>query len=607
VSWDRSSQTVHAGDAAAPPEGQVSLGAVAKRLLILMRDEAGRLAGAVIASTFAALLSLSTPVAVALALIALLSVEFDRDLLQLAAVIGFGGMLLRHVCFGLATSLSHGIAFRTQAKLRLRLAEKLALIPLGYLDSASKGSLRTTLVDDVEGIEDGMAHLVPEVGAAIIAPLVALLALFIIDWRLAFLTLVPVSTGMVLLGRIMKRGEQATRDYFAIQSRMNEVTSEIADALPTVRAFNQERQSIGRASKAFADMTRFSNRWMETAVVPASFAQILLTSHLLLAAPVGFVMAANSLIDLPHLAAFLAIAFGLGDVFAAFHGVSHRLMRQVQMLERIDALLGTRELPVRFAHAKPESPSMTVAGVSFSFGARRVLDGISFTLEPGKCLALVGPSGSGKSTLAKLLGRFHDVDEGVIHLGGIDLRALTPDTLHRQIAFVFQDVFLFSGTVAENIRLGRADADRDAVIAAARDAQAHDFIARLPDGYETIIGERGLSLSGGEKQRISIARAILKDAPILVLDEATSFADPENETLIQNAIANLARGRSLVVIAHRLHTIAHADEILVLDHGRIVERGDHAGLITRDGLFARMWASQNDGPAASHTLGRAAE
>jgi ATP-binding cassette, subfamily B, bacterial IrtA/YbtP len=588
-------------------QSPVSLGAVAKRLLTLMRDEPFCLAGAVISSTLAALLSLSTHIAVALALIALVRSPLNWQLLNLAAGIGISGMILRHVLFALATSLSHGIAFRTQAKLRLHLAEKLALVPLGFLDDHSKGGLRTTLVDDVEGIEDGMAHMVPEIGAAIIMPFVALALLFWIDWRLAILTLIPVSAGMFLLGSVMKRGEQATRDYFVIQSKMNEVTGEIADALPTVRAFNQDQQATKRAARVFADMTRFSNRWMKEAVVPASFAQILLTSHLLLAAPAGFVMAANGLIDLPHLAAFVAIAFGLGDVFAAFQGVSHRLMRQVQMLERIDDLLGTREMPVRHLRAQPETTRIEAEVVSFSYGPCKVLDEVSFTLEPGKCLALVGPSGSGKSTLAKLIGRFHDVDDGVISLGGIDLRELGPDMLHKHIAFVFQDVFLFSGTIAENIRLGRIDADMDAVIAAAHDAKAHEFITRLPDGYETIIGERGLSLSSGEKQRISIARAILKDAPVLILDEATSFADPENEAQIQNAIATLARGRSLVVIAHRLHTIAHADEILVLDRGRIVERGDLKSLVNRNGLFARMWASQNAVYPGFPTQTRAAE
>jgi ATP-binding cassette subfamily B protein len=311
-------------------------------------------------------------------------------------------------------------------------------------------------------------------------------------------------------------------------------------------------------------------------------------------------MAAAGWVPVSTLAAFLAIAYGFGDLFASMHGISHRLMLQVQLLKRIDEISQAPELPAPAIGQATRDSSISFEDVGFAYGARTVLSGVSFVVEPGRCLALVGPSGSGKSTVAKLVGRFHDVAIGSVKFGGVDVRDLDPDALHRQVAYVFQDVFLFGGTVADNIRLAQPGASDEEVIAAARNAQAHDFISRLPQGYTTILGERGYGLSGGERQRISIARAILKDAPILILDEATAFADPESEAQIQDAIATLASGRTVIVIAHRLHTIVQADEILVLDQGHVAERGRHAELVAAGGLFARMWSAQEEARSYRH-------
>lgn len=564
------------------------------RLLRLMAHRRLSLSAAAALATIAALLSLAPYVAIAAVL-----AEFLEKAPDWHRILAIGGaavvaVVAERACFGLATGLSHDIAFSTQRELRFELAGKLARVPLGFLDSRAKGEFRNLLVDDVEFIEDGMAHLVPEVAAAVVAPAVALVVMFALDWRLALLMVLPIAIGMTMLSILLKRGEGPTRDYFALQDRVAVAMAEIAESLPTIRAFNQDAQATARARGIFSEMSRFSNAWVRLAVVPGSAAQVLLSSHLLFVGPVGLFMAANGCVSVGMLAAFLAVAYGFGDLFTAVHGISHRVMRQAQLLERIDVLKAAVELPVRDGGKVPEDASIRFDSVSFSYGTREVLSDIAFDLAPGRCVALVGPSGSGKSTIARLIARFHEVDGGSVRIGTVDVRDMPTDVLHGQIAFVFQDVFLFGGTVAENIRLGRADATDDEVIAAARQAQAHDFVARLPQGYDTVLGERGLGLSGGERQRISIARAILKDAPILVLDEATAFADPENEALIQDAIALLARDRTLVVIAHRLHTIVQADEILVLDRGRIVERGNHAELVAKDGLFARMWAAQEE-------------
>jgi ATP-binding cassette subfamily B protein len=578
----------------------VSVGQVGLRLFRLMQPRRVVLTLAIICATLAALTSLLPYLAVALTLIELVSPIPDWRWIFTIGVGAIAAVIAERTLFGLATGLSHAVAFGTQRDLRFELAEKLARVPLGYTDEKSKGEIRSTLIDDIEILEDGMAHLVPEVSAAVIAPVITLIVMFLIDWRLALLMVLPIIVGMALLSLMMKRGEGPTRDYFNLFSRMATTSAEIADGLPTVRAFNQDEQATARARDVFAEMTRFSNAWLHKSVLPGSAAQVLLSSHLLFVGPAGLLMAASGWVSTATLAAFLAIAYGFGDLFAAVHGISHRLMMQVQLLERIDGLKAAVELPAPVTSQTPHDGSVSFENVSFAYGTRTVLSNVSFKVEAGQCLALVGPSGSGKSTIAKLVARFHDVAAGAVRIGGVDARELDSDALHRHVAYVFQDVFLFGGTVVDNIRLGRSDARDEEVIAAAKSAQAHAFIERLPQGYQTELGERGYGLSGGERQRISIARAILKDAPILVLDEATAFADPENEAQIQDAIARLAQGRTIIVIAHRLHTIVHADEILVLDQGRVVERGRHGDLIAAKGLFARMWEAQEEARTYRH-------
>ncbi|ALK09610.1 Iron import ATP-binding/permease protein IrtA [Blastochloris viridis] len=565
---------------------------VAGKILALMTSGRGLLAGSALAGTLAALLALSPYLAAALAFAELTAPNPDSDRLLLIGLAAVAGVAARHAFFGLSTALSHLIAFRVQKELRLRLAAKLSWVPLGWFDDTAKGRVRSILLDDVEATEDGIAHLIPETSAALLAPALVLVALVVVDWRLTVLTLVPMVVGMWLLGRLLKSGEGPTRDYIEIQAKLAETTAEIADGLPTVRMFDQAEQATQRAFGMFALMTRFSNDWMRGAVVPGGLAQILLSSHLLVVAPAGLLMAAAGQISVTTLAVFLALALGLGDIFGAIQGISHRVMRQFQHLDNIETIFALPEMPEAETKGTIGPAAIDLDQVGFAYGARAVIDGISVRVEPGRSLALVGPSGSGKSTLVRLVARFLDVRSGAVRIGGVDVRDMSAEDLHARLAVVFQDVFLFAGTIADNIRLGRADASDADIAAAAKAARAHDFICALPNGYDTLVGERGHGLSGGERQRISIARAVLKNAPVLILDEATAFADPENEAEIQTAIAELARERTMIVIAHRLHTITHVDEILVLDQGRVAERGRHDDLVAAGGLYARMWAAQ---------------
>jgi len=579
---------------------EVRLWPVAKRLMGLMSRHRSLLILSTISGSCAAILSLSPYIAAAFALIALIEEPTMWSNILWIGVAGLVGVAAEKAFLGLSTYVSHKAAFATQMQLRFELADKLERVPLGFTEERSKGEIRHTIVDEIESLEDGMAHLVPEVSAAIIAPVLTLMLLVIIEWRLAILMVLPMILGMVLLGRVMKRSEKATRDLMDIQARMSTTAGEMADSIATVRAFNQDAQASKRARDIFAKMREFSGTWLNQAILPGTAAQVLLTSHLMLLGSVGLLMAAAGWIDLSVFAAFIAVAYGFGDLFASIQGISHRLMRQHEILERLDLLRNAPELPQNNQPLAISDASLTLEDVSFAYGEREVLHGLSFDVPKGKCLALVGPSGSGKSTVARLIGRFYDVKSGAVRIGGQDVREIAPELLYQHIACVFQDVFLFHGTVAENIRLGCPEATDTEVEAAARAARAHDFVTGLPQGYDTLLGERGLGLSGGERQRLSIARAILKDAPILLLDEATAFADPENEALIQDAIAELTRDRTVIVIAHRLHTIANADAILVLDNGHIVEQGTHSELIAQGGLFAEMWNAYENARTFRH-------
>lgn len=581
--------------------------AVFLRLVAMMRRRRGSLALSVAAGTLAALLSLSPHLAVALSLVELLDGAPDGGRIALYALLGAIGVVGRHVAYGLAMLVSHRVAYATQYELRRSLADKLARVPLGFFDQRAKGALRTTLLNDVDMAEDGMAHLVPETLAALLTPLLAFTAMAALDWRLALLVLAPTATGVWLVGALMRRGGEVTRRYQAMSARMAHVAAEFAEGLATLRSFNQSNQALDRARAAFAGYTTLAIDWLRRSVAPAGVAQLILVGNLMLVAPAGMLMQAQGMIATDTLVVFLVLSIGFGDLFAGIAGLAHRLTRQVAVLDRIDGILEAPELPVPSTPLLPADGSVEFRDVGFSYGGRRVLDGVTFRVGPGRCLALVGASGSGKSTITRLIARFHDVEDGSVLIGGADVRSLAPDDLHAHVAMVFQDVFLFAGTVRDNIRLGRPDAGQDAVVAAAVAAGAHGFITRLPQGYDTPLGELGQGLSGGERQRLSIARAILKDAPILVLDEATAFADAENEALIQDAVARLAAGRTVIVIAHRLSTIVHADEILVLDSGRVVERGRHTALVAAGGAYAALWQAHEEAHRFHHGGGRVAE
>ncbi|MFB4290343.1 ABC transporter ATP-binding protein/permease [Nonomuraea sp. ATR24] len=531
----------------------------------------------------------------------LLLVELCRRLLTAGpqaeglAGLGVGALALMGggaALAGLLVAAMHVLDARFGHRVRADVVGKLARLPLGWFTERSSGRVKQAVQDDAESVHYLVTHAVLDVVAALVAPLAVLVYLFTVSPALAAVLLAPLLAYLVMSARMVQASAAELAGFTVWERRVGAEAVSYVDGLTVVRAYDAGPAGGFRA--LLGERARFLERWQRPLVRRRTAVDLVtrpLTS-LLLIVVAGAPMAAGGLLATADLLPFLllgatfgsqllAAAFGLGSVRDALAAA-----------RRIGLLLVEPELPEpRLPRPLPGAAGRTVRfeGVGFGYDARRpVLSGVDLEFAPGTVTALVGPSGAGKSTLAALLARFHDVDAGRITVDGVDLRELSQAELHRTVGFVFQDVSLLRASVHDNIALARPDASREEVERVARAAHVHDRIARLPDGYDTVLGERA-RLSGGEAQRLTIARALLADAPVLVLDEATAFADPESEHLVQRAISELVAGRTVVVIAHRLHTITGADAIVVLDGGRVVQRGTHETLLAAPGLYRDLW------------------
>lgn len=505
------------------------------------------------------------------------------------AALALGAILLGSLTMGVALGLSHVVAFDTIHRLRLAVARHMARLPLGYFSNWPSGDAKKLVIDEPEKLEGIVAHGLPEGVSSFAAWLAVSFWLLVLDWRLALAAIFVTPVSFWLLGVAMRSGARNAPAYQAAASRMNAAFVELLAGMPVVKIFNRSDESVAEASAAVRDYVALETRWARDYLpLGGTFSSLVLT-NIVFILPFGLVLLHLGEITLATLLLFIILGASYSQpllkLFDQFHSLAHVSMGS----SLVAALLAAR--PQHDNREKVELASCDICfdKVRFSYGGVSVLYDVSFLARAGTVTAVVGPSGAGKSTIASLIPRFWDVDCGSVAIGGVDVRDIGMDQLMDTVAFVFQSTFLFSDTIEANIRFGKPDATDEEVEAAARAARAHDFIRAQPKGYATRIGEGGAVLSGGERQRIAIARAILKDAPIIVLDEATAFADPDNEAAIQQALAALSAGRTLIVVAHRLHTIARADQILVIEAGRIVERGRHGDLVAGGGHYARLW------------------
>lgn len=511
---------------------------------------------------------------------------------------GIVALVVRLTCEMGANGLTHLADNDFQFNLRRRLAERLGKVPLGWFGQTHSGLVKRALQDDIVALHHVVGHAYTDAVAALVTPVVALGYLFWVDWRLSLTCLLPVATGAVFYGLQFRDMGPSMDRYTAALGKVNKAAVEFVQGIAVLKTFGQASIAKDRfRQRAHAFMDYFWS-WIKGQLRLVTAADIALSPlfSILVVMSAGISLVSAGYVETSTVIPFMVVAPGLTAPLLTLAYSHNEMMLAKDAADRITDLLETPVMSLPQQPRKPMGFHISLKGVSFSYDHKTaILRNIDLELEPGTVTALVGPSGSGKTSLARLLPRFWDPSAGEITLGGVQLCEIPQDVLYKSVGFVFQDVQLLRISIGENIALARPDATDAEIVTAAKAAQIHDRIAALPDGYDTIAGE-GAHLSGGEAQRVAIARAILADAPILVLDEATAFADPDSEASIQDALSELVAGRTLLVIAHRLKTIAGADQICVLDGGTIVERGPHQELLEAGGLYSRLWhAGEGEG------------
>ena len=527
-------------------------------------------------------------------MVALLADELYRGTATIQRVLFFSGIaaicqLIKMLLTWRSSLMSHKISFTILKNIREAITDRMAKVPMGVMLETPTGTFKNLIVDNVAKLEDSMAHFMPELPSNIAAPLCSILLIFILDWRMGLASLITIPLGILFFAAMMRGYGPRMENYMRSANDMNSSLVEYVNGIQVIKAFNRSASSYGKYSKSVNYFHDSTMEWWSQCWFWNAAARAVLPSTLLGTLPVGAWLYMEGTLSLPVFLISLVVPLGF---VAPLMKVSEA-MEQVSMikgnLEQVTAFLKTPEL------VRPSEPvslgerTYQFEDVHFGYKETEVLHGISFQTKPGTMTAIVGPSGSGKSTIAKLMAGFWDVTSGSVRFGGQDIRQIPFEQLMGEISYVAQDNFLFDKSIRENIRMGNPAATDEEVEAAAKAANCHDFIMQLEQGYDTLAGDAGDRLSGGERQRITIARAMLKPASVVILDEATAYADPENEALIQQAISKLVAGKTLIVVAHRLNTIRNADQILVVANGNIAGRGTQEELLRECPIYQKMW------------------
>lgn len=506
--------------------------------------------------------------------------------------------LIAFGCYGvlLFVSLmcSHIAAFNILYELRVAITRKMAKLPLGFFSKRTTGDLKKIIGEDVERVELFVAHHIPDLTSAIVFPLLIIGWLFTIDWRLALIVLAVMLIAIVFQFSTTwsKKATEDTKSYMSIMGKLNASIIEYVRGMQVVKIFNRSSIALENLKKQIFGFRDFSNTITTTyAVTYLGFYNMLSAALLfIIPAAIYFLLKAPSYSGyISTVLIFLVLGGGIFFPMLKLLWMTNMLRQNSMGVDLMDGILQKEEIADPEHPQTPRDASIEFTNVSFAYDKTQVLNNVSFTAQPGTVTALVGVSGAGKSTIAMLTARFWDIEDGEIRIGGSNIKQIRTEDLMNTVSFVFQDNMLFFDTIEENIRMGNKMATKDDVVNAAKAAQCHDFIMQLEKGYDTLVGESGTYLSGGEAQRIALARAILKDAPIVLLDEATAYADPENEGKILESFSQLIKGKTVMVIAHRLSTIRNADQILVIDKGTVAEQGKHDELVILGGLYKNMW------------------
>ena len=502
----------------------------------------------------------------------------------------FACLVIKESVMTLSTMISHATTYHIIRDIRKDLMDKLFKMPLGDILSESSGKLKDIIVNQVDNTETTLAHIIPEMTANILGPIVLFIYMLTLDWRVTLLSLIPLGVGILFMMPPMKRAKVKFPQAVKIGQRMSNIIVEYINGIEVIRAFNQRNKSYTKYSDIVYEKASYHYNWLKENATDYAASLSIAPMGILTIIPFGLYFTMVGSLDGGVLLTLIILSFGTIQHIMKIMMFEEDLGRVSTIFGEIETILSHDDLLHANTPVDIDTYDIHLENVDFSYdGEKKILDQISLKIEEGAVHALVGESGSGKSTIAKLMAGFWDVDNGHITIGGADMQDIPLETLSSLISYVSQDNFLFDISIKDNIRIGKDDASDQDIVEICQKAGCHDFIMNLSNGYDTVAGEGGSHLSGGERQRISIARAMIKDAPIIILDEATSYIDPENEALIQGAISELVEGKTLIIIAHRLNTITDVDTIFVIKNGKLIESGTHTELLEGSSHYNDLW------------------
>ena len=496
------------------------------------------------------------------------------------------GRVLFHA---LSTATSHRATFAVLGEIRKKCMEKLTRMPLGTVLEQSSGALKNTLIERIDSIETTLAHIVPEFTANLLIPVIILIYIFVVDWRMGLASLATVPLGMFCYVFMMAGSAKFYQHTVIATKALNDTAVEYIGGIQVIKVFGKTKSSYERFVHDAYEAAHSFIDWMRASIIPFTFAMVIMPATMVSVLPIGGLLVKNGSLSARDFVTVIIRSVGVITPIITMMSYSDDFRTMGTIFGEVRAILDAPEMNRPAESAAPAGNDLELKDVRFAYQEKEVRHGISMVIPENSFVALVGPSGSGKSTIARLIASLWDVTSGSISLGGTDIRRISQEAYADKIAFVSQDNYLFNMTVRENIRIGRPSATDAEVEEAARQSGCHNFILGLEKGYDTLVGSSGGHLSGGERQRISIARAMLKAAPIVILDEATAYTDPENEAVIQRSVSRLTAGKTLIVIAHRLSTVVDADKIYVIKDGQIDDAGTHEELLNHHGLYEKMW------------------
>ena len=523
-------------------------------------------------------------------LVELLKGNEDFKIYSLWLGIGLLSYILKSFLYSMALSVSHKATFSVLKDVRLRMLEKLPKMPLGEIISVPSGNFKQIIVDQVESMEKPLAHLLPEMTSNLLGSLSIFIYLLFLDWRMALLSLASIPVGMLFMGLVMKNYAVQYEGSVKVNREMNSAIIEYVNGIEVIKTFNQDKRSYAKYKDKVIANARYFYEWMKSCQLPVSLSKNISPTTMITVLPFGWYFYISGSLSAEVFISVIILSLGIAGPLLETINFVDGLAKIGTIANSINLILEGKEQKHSDREVTIQQYNIDLQNVKFGYEEEKeILHGISLNIKEGTTVAFVGPSGSGKSTLAKLIAGYWDITEGNINIGGYNLNEIPLKQLYSLTAFVSQDNFLFNESIRENIRMGNPSASDKEVEDIAKKSGCHDFIMKMEHGYDTVVGSSGSHVSGGERQRISIARAMLKNAPIVILDEATSYIDPENEVIIKQALSKLIKDKTVIIIAHRLSTITDAEQIFLIENGKLVSYGKHDELLKGCELYRNMW------------------